>query len=62
MVLVPPAAEADGDLEAGADLGEPALGADSAPVGPDGDAADADPPEADAPDADGAGPQAFSEP
>jgi DNA gyrase subunit A len=62
VVLVPPAAEADGDLEAGADLGEPALGADSAPVGPDGDAADADPPEADAPDADGAGPQAFSEP
>jgi DNA gyrase subunit A len=62
VVLVPPAAEADGDLEAGADLGEPALGADSAPVGPDGDAADDDPPEADAPDADGAGPQAFSEP
>ena len=62
VVLVPPAAETDGDLETGADLGEPALGADGAPVGPDGDAADADPPEADAPDADGAGPQAFSEP
>ena len=60
VVLVPPAAETDGELETGADLGEPALVADSAPVGPDGDAPDADAPEGDAPDADGAGPQSFS--
>ena len=62
VVLVPPAAETEGDLETGADLGEPALVVDSAPVGPDGDAPDADAPEGDAPDADGAGPESFSKP
>ena len=62
VVLVPPAAETDGELETGADLGEPALAADAAPVGPDGDAPDADAPEGDAPDADGAGPESFSKP
>jgi DNA gyrase subunit A len=52
VVLVPPAAEADGELEAGTEMGDPDLGTDSATLAP----------EADAPDADGAGPESFSKP
>jgi DNA gyrase subunit A len=52
VVLVPPAAEADGDLEAGTEMGDPDLGTASATLAP----------ETDAPDADGAGPQFFSKP
>ena len=62
VVLVPPAAEADAELETGTEVGDHAPDADSATVAPEGEAPEGDAPEADGPEADGPGPASFSQP